>query len=116
MKDDCILRVQSICKSFTKTVALNNVEFELKKGEVHALVGANGAGKSTLIKILTGAYQCDSGEIFLNGKKVKINSPSDSKALGISAVYQEFSLANNLSVAENIFMGKLPTGDAVLLT
>ena len=86
---------------------MENAELEVREGEVHALVGANGAGKSTLIKIITGAYTNDEGHVYLDGKEVNIKSTFDARALGISAVYQEFSLINTVSVAENIFVGKL---------
>ncbi|GAK58971.1 putative ribose/galactose/methyl galactoside import ATP-binding protein [Candidatus Vecturithrix granuli] len=109
MNNDCILQVHNISKHFGGIAALENVRFDLRQGEVHALVGANGAGKSTLIKILTGAHLPDQGEITLNSQTVHIHSPWDARVLGISAVYQEFSLNKSLSVAENIYMGKLPT-------
>lgn len=103
-----ILRVEGITKTFAGIKALDNVDFSLKAGEIHALVGANGAGKSTLIKILTGAYKADAGKIFLEDQQVTIHNPQDANRQGISAVYQEFSLINQLTVAENIYMGKLP--------
>jgi len=115
MDENTILKVEGITKTFAGIVALDHVDFSLKKGEIHALVGANGAGKSTLIKILTGAYKADSGKIFLNGKEVIILNPHQANQLGISAVYQEFSLINQLSVAENIYMGKLPCKDFKVL-
>lgn len=102
-----ILKAEHISKKFGGINALKDVKLDVIKGEVHALVGANGAGKSTLIKIITGAYQLDEGSIYLDGKKVHINSTYDARALGISAVYQEFSLINTLSIAENIYLGKL---------
>lgn len=103
-----IITMKNISKSFPGVKALADVSLSVSKGEVHGLVGENGAGKTTLIKILTGAYQKDQGEIFVEGKKVDIKSPMDSKRLGISAVYQEISLAVHLSVAENFFLGNLP--------
>jgi ABC-type sugar transport system ATPase subunit len=113
MENQCFLNVRGVCKTFGGTMALNNARLELRKGEVHALVGANGAGKSTLIKILTGAHSCDRGEIFLDGNKIEIHSPHDAQKYGISAVYQEFSLISNLTVAENIFLGRLPVNKKI---
>lgn len=104
---DVVLKAEHVTKKFGGITALENAELELYKGEVHALVGANGAGKSTLIKIITGAYSNDEGEIYLDGQKIEVKSTFDARAKGISAVYQEFSLINTVSVAENIFMGKL---------
>lgn len=102
-----VLQAKGVTKRFGGITALENAELEVQEGEVHALVGANGAGKSTLIKIITGAYTNDEGHIYLDGKEVSIKSTFDARALGISAVYQEFSLINTVSVAENIYMGKL---------
>ena len=104
---DIVLKAENITKRFGGITALKDACLEVTRGEVHALVGANGAGKSTLIKIITGAYSNDEGNIYLEGKKVDIRSTFDARKLGISAVYQEFSLINSVSVAENIFMGKL---------
>ncbi|MEI8200149.1 MAG: sugar ABC transporter ATP-binding protein [Eubacteriales bacterium] len=104
---DIILKAEGISKRFSGTVALDHAGLEIRKGEIHALVGANGAGKSTLIKIISGAYTKDEGSIYLEDKEVHIKSTHEARKLGISAVYQEFSLINTLSVAENIFMGKL---------
>ncbi|MBQ0058620.1 MAG: sugar ABC transporter ATP-binding protein, partial [Lachnospiraceae bacterium] len=100
------VKLENICKSFSGVTVLNNVNFELRKGEIHALMGANGAGKSTLIKILSGAYTKDSGKIFIEGKEVEIHNPVDSKANGIQCIYQELSLAPDLSIADNIFLGQ----------
>ena len=110
-----ILHAEHISKHFGGIAALKDAHFELRKGEVHALIGANGAGKSTLIKILTGAHSSDSGCIILEGQQVEFQSPWEAREYGISAVYQEFSLNNNLTVAENIYMGKLPTHKGVIL-
>ena len=101
-----VLRMSEISKSFSGVRALTNVTFDLIKGEVHALVGENGAGKSTLMKVLGGVYQLDEGEIFFDGKPVKITTPADALALGVSIIYQEFNLAATLSAAENIYLGK----------
>lgn len=102
-----VLQAKGVTKRFGGICALDDAQLEVREGEIHALVGANGAGKSTLIKIITGAYTKDQGHIYLNGKEVDIKSTFDARALGISAVYQEFSLINTISVAENIYMGKL---------
>lgn len=106
MQNDIILSAQNICKSFPGVRALSNVEFTLRSGEIHALMGENGAGKSTLIKVLTGVYHKDSGEIYLGGDEIKVKSPQDAQNLGISTVYQEITLCPNLTVAENIFIGR----------
>lgn len=113
MQDGAILEMRNICKSFPGVRALQNVDFNLCEGEIHALMGENGAGKSTLIKVLTGVYQRESGQIFLKGRDsaVSIKSPQDAQRLGISTVYQEITLCPNLSVAENMFIGR--TKDAV---
>ena len=102
------LKAEGISKRFGGIFALDHAELEVRKGEVHAMVGANGAGKSTLIKIITGAYTCEEGKITLYGKEFRPKSTLDAREAGISAVYQENSLINTVTVAENIFMGKLP--------
>lgn len=102
-----ILEMINISKSFPGVKALDNVNFKVKSGEVHALVGENGAGKSTLMKILDGVYNTDSGEIIINGKEVKINNTNDARKLGIGFVFQEFNLVASLSVAENVYLGRL---------
>lgn len=107
MVSDIVLKAEGITKKFGGINALWDASLEVEKGEVHALVGANGAGKSTLIKIITGAYSNDQGNIYLEGQKISVKSTFEARALGISAVYQEFSLINTISVAENIYMGKL---------
>ncbi len=107
MKDNVILEMRGICKSFPGVRALQNVDFSLGRGEIHALMGENGAGKSTLIKVLTGVYSKDEGVIELEGKgTVNIHSPQDAQKLGISTVYQEITLCPNLTVAENMFIGR----------
>ena len=98
--------MRGINKSFPGVRALQNVQFTLNKGEIHALMGENGAGKSTLIKVLTGVYSKDSGTIDLDGQKVYINSPQDAQNVGISTVYQEITLCPNLTVAENMYIGR----------
>jgi monosaccharide-transporting ATPase len=105
---DSLLEMRGISKSFPGVKALSKVDFDLKAGEVHALLGENGAGKSTLIKVLTGVYQKDEGTISLEGKLVTSNSPEDIQKMGISTVYQEVNLIPTLSIAENIFLGRQP--------
>ncbi|MED1949035.1 sugar ABC transporter ATP-binding protein [Brevibacillus centrosporus] len=104
-----ILTMQDISKSFPGVKALQNVDFSVNKGEVHCLIGANGAGKSTLMKILAGVYPKDTGEIYLEGEKVHISSPADSKRLGVITIHQELSLVEHLTVAENIYLGSYAT-------
>ncbi|MCQ2520721.1 MAG: sugar ABC transporter ATP-binding protein, partial [Lachnospiraceae bacterium] len=100
--------MRNIHKSFPGVRALQAVDFTLREGEIHALMGENGAGKSTLIKVLTGVYEKDEGEIYLKGfdKAVTIKSPQDAQNVGISTVYQEITLCPNLSVAENMYIGR----------
>src|SRR6266496_4702335 len=100
-----IVKMQGIAKSFPGVVVLENVDFSLRKGEIHALMGENGAGKSTLIKVLTGVEHPDQGFIELEEKHVQVRSPQHSQQLGISTVYQEINLCTNISVAENIMLG-----------
>jgi simple sugar transport system ATP-binding protein len=108
MENDTVISIQKISKSFPGVLALDNVDFTLRKGEIHALMGENGAGKSTLIKVLTGVYQKDSGQIYISGidKAVTIRSPQEAQNMGISTVYQEITLCPNLTVAENMFIGR----------
>lgn len=111
--NDTILEMRNINKSFSKVRVLNNVDFELKRSEVHVLIGENGAGKSTLMKILTGIYNCDDGEILLknssgNFENLEITDTRYALKKGISMVFQEFNLMNNLSIAENIYVGYEP--------
>lgn len=106
MNTDNILEMKDIEKSFNGVPILKGVNFSVNKGEVHALCGGNGAGKSTLMKILTGVYTKDQGEIFINGKKVSISTPKDSEANGISMIFQEFSLIPSLTVLENLFLNR----------
>ncbi len=108
MKDKAVLELHNIHKSFPGVKALQNVDFTLCEGEIHALMGENGAGKSTLIKVITGVYEKDEGKIFLKGNnsEVHIHSPQDAQNLGISTVYQEITLCPNLTVAENMYIGR----------
>ena len=99
-----LLEVKGVSKCFPGVQALLNVDFRLNKGEVVALVGANGAGKSTLIKIITGVYHKDEGEIFIEGKRVSFTKPSEGKGYGIATIYQELTVIPNLTVAENILI------------
>ncbi|MBP9996578.1 MAG: sugar ABC transporter ATP-binding protein [Lachnospiraceae bacterium] len=106
MKDNAVLEMRDIHKSFPGVRALQGVDFTLREGEIHALMGENGAGKSTLIKVLTGVYAKDEGKIILAGNEVMIKSPQDAQRAGISTVYQEITLCPNLSVAENMYIGR----------
>ena len=104
-----LLRMEAITKTFPGVTALSDVDFDLRRGEIHALMGENGAGKSTLIKVLTGVERQDTGRIELEGRPIQARSPQHAQALGISTVYQEVNLCPNLSVAENIFIGREPS-------
>jgi len=104
-----LLTAKDISKSFFATCALDNVDFALERGEIHVLLGQNGAGKSTLIKIISGAIRPDAGTITVDGKDAEHLTPIKSKLLGIATIYQEFNLIPDLSVAENVFLGRLPT-------
>lgn len=108
MAEEVLLSMKNISISFPGVKALDNVNFSLGKGEIHALMGENGAGKSTLIKVLTGVHTRDAGEIFLEGKKINNHSPQEAQLNGISPVYQEVNLCTNISVAENVFAGDEP--------
>ncbi len=104
--ETCFLELKNISKSFAGVPALRNVSLQIRKGEVHALCGENGAGKSTLIKILSGVYQPDNGDILIQGQKIKNVTPQSANKMGIYAVYQENALVGTLSVAENIYLNK----------
>ena len=110
MQNDIVLSMRNISKSFPGVRALQNVDFTLRRGEIHALMGENGAGKSTLIKVLTGVYPKDSGQVFLNTdgslREINVKSPYEAQNLGISTVYQEITLCPNLTIAENMFIGR----------
>ncbi len=105
-----LLEMRNINKSFPGVKALQNVDFQLKSGEVHALLGENGAGKSTLIKVLGGIYNAEQGEIFINGSQVTIKNVSDARSNGISIIHQELVLVPHMTVAENIFLGREISG------
>lgn len=115
MTDDVILRMEGITKEFPGVKALDNVNLEVKRGEVHILLGENGAGKSTLMKILTGVYERDSGQVIFKGKPFKVKSFREAQDAGISIIYQEFNLIPYLSIAENIFIGREPVNKAGLI-
>ena len=108
MAQNEILTMKGITKTFPGVKALSNVDFKLCKGDIHALMGENGAGKSTLIKVLTGIYPFDAGEITMDGRPMVNRSPQDAQNNGISTVYQEVNLCPNLTVAENLFIGREP--------
>ncbi len=108
MADASVLQMRHIRKTFPGVVALDDVDFELRRGEVHILLGENGAGKSTLMKILSGAYQKSAGQIIFDGAEVEIKNPKHAQGLGISTIYQEFNLIPHLSIGENIFLGREP--------
>jgi ribose transport system ATP-binding protein len=110
MLSQTLLEMSHISKSFPGVQALDDVQFNLRAGEVHALMGENGAGKSTLVKILSGVYQPTQGQILLAGQPIEIQNPSYAQELGISPVHQEVNLEPYLSVAENIFLGRQPRG------
>lgn len=101
-----ILEGRGLVKSFGQVVALNGTDFELYPGEITAIIGDNGAGKSTLIKVLSGAFQPDSGEILLDGENVRFRSPLDARKVGIETVYQDLAVAPALDIAANIFLGR----------
>ncbi len=102
------LEMRSVSKQFVGTLAVDNVDFNVKAGEVHALIGENGAGKSTLMKMIAGSFDDYTGSIYVNGESIYLNTPSQSKKYGIEMIYQELSLAMPLSIAENVLVGRLP--------
>jgi rhamnose transport system ATP-binding protein len=108
-----VLAMEHVSKQFGATLALDDVSLELRRGEIHALLGENGAGKSTLIKIMTGVQRQDSGEIFIDGAPVRVASSQDAQRLGVAAIYQEPMIFPDLSVAENIFIGHRDRGKIV---
>lgn len=114
MTGDVLFEMRAITKEFPGIRALDDVSFDCRAGEVHALVGENGAGKSTLMKVLSGVYRAEAGEIFLHGKKVQFRHPLESLRQGVSVIYQEFSLLPDRSVAQNIFLGREPCKRGVI--
>ncbi|WP_298323897.1 sugar ABC transporter ATP-binding protein [Haloactinopolyspora sp.] len=112
MNDRPVLELRDVSKSFPGALALENVDFDVRAGEVHALLGENGAGKSTLIKIMAGVHTQDEGEYVVDGRAVPVTSPRDARDLGVSVVFQELSQVASLSVAENVFFGRLPSRGA----
>lgn len=106
--EDYILEIKGLSKHFSGAKALDNVSLSIKRGEIHGLMGENGAGKSTLIKILTGIYSADKGEIIFDGKKVEFHNALSAQQAGISTVYQEVNMIPYLTVSENIFLGRYP--------
>ena len=111
MTDPALLAARGIDKAFFGVKVLDGVDFTLHPGEIHALLGENGAGKSTLVKILTGAYRRDAGAMQLEGAEVEPRSVAEAQALGIGTVYQEVNLLENLTVAENLYLGRQPRGE-----
>ena len=118
MEQNIVLEMRDISKNFTGVRALSHVDFTLRKGEIHALMGENGAGKTTLIKVLTGVHEFESGSIHMNGENKDIinHSPQEAQANGISTVYQEVNLCPNLTVAENLFIGREPRNKAGMIS
>lgn len=112
--EDIVLDVRKVTKCFPGVKALCDVDFKLKKGEIHCLMGENGAGKSTLIKVITGVYEVTEGKILFNNKSINFKSPLEAQKSGISTVYQEVNLCGNLSVAENIFLGREPLKNGLI--
>ena len=115
MTEELVLEVKGIDKSFPGTKALAGVDFQLRKGEVHAVVGENGAGKSTLMNVIDGVYTPDAGEIFINGEKVEIKDPLAAQKLGIGFVHQEIALCPDVTVAENLYMASINASKALLV-
>ena len=109
-----LVEMKNISLSFGGNQALNDVSINLFPGEVVGLLGHNGAGKSTLIKVLSGAYKADSGQILVNGQEVKINNPQDSQKFGIETIYQSLALADNLDAVANVFLGREKVNGVVL--
>ena len=110
MPQEYAIELKGITKTFGSVVANNNIELNVKQGEILALLGENGSGKTTLMNMLSGIYKPDKGQILVNGKPVSIDSPEDSKRLGIGMVHQHFKLVDVFSAADNIWMGKEKPG------
>ncbi|MCP4629503.1 MAG: sugar ABC transporter ATP-binding protein [bacterium] len=115
MAEDLVLEVKDIDKSFPGTKALSKVNFQLRKGEIHAVVGENGAGKSTLMNVIDGVYTPDAGEIYINGHRVHIKDPLAAQKLGIGFVHQEIALCPDVTVAENLYMASINASKALLV-
>lgn len=115
MSETYALDMQAVSKRFPGTLAVDKVDFQVKKGEVHALMGENGAGKSTLMKMLAGLFNDYTGDIYINGEKRELHSPDQSKEYGIGMVYQELSLARRISIYENLLVGRLPKKNALFI-
>ena len=111
-----LLEVKGVTKSFPGVRALSDMHLDLRRGEVLALVGENGAGKSTLMKLLSGIYTPDEGEFFLNGEQLHVTGPRHAQELGISIIHQEFNLMPDLTVAQNIYIGREPRGAGFLVS
>ncbi|MBM7622548.1 sugar ABC transporter ATP-binding protein [Sporohalobacter salinus] len=114
VENESFLEMKEITKNFPGVKALDNVNFNLHRGEVHALLGENGAGKSTLMKVLNGIYSKDSGTIYLEGEKVNFGTPKEAQEAGLAIIHQELELIPNLTVAENIFLGREPVGSLLI--
>src|ERR1700760_66701 len=110
-----ILKIRGITKTYPGVQALQDVSFEVEEGTIHAVMGENGAGKSTLMQVIAGVHQPDAGELELFGEKVRFANPAEAQAKGVAIVYQELNLAQNLSIAENIFLGSEPRKAGVFL-
>ena len=106
MSSDYVVEMRGISKRFGGVHALKKVDLEVRRGEIMGIVGDNGAGKSTLMKVLSGAYLADEGQVFINGREVHIDNPQQAFRLGIGMIYQDLALFNNLDVARNIFVGR----------
>ena len=115
MAEELVLEVKGIDKSFPGTKALSKVNFQLRKGEIHAVVGENGAGKSTLMNVIDGVYTPDAGEIYINGHRVHIKDPLAAQKLGIGFVHQEIALCPDVTVAENLYMASINASKAPLV-
>ena len=102
---ESLLRVRNLTKTFPGCLAVDNVDFELRCGEVHVLFGENGAGKTTLVNVVSGVYTADKGDIYISGEKVSLKNAHHAQSLGISAVHQGFSLIPELSIAANLYLG-----------
>ena len=107
-----LIQISGLCKSFPGVRALHDCQFDLRAGEIHALMGENGAGKSTLMKILAGVYQKDTGEILLNGNPIEIRSPRHAQSLGIGIVHQELNLMEHLTAAQIFLLAASPNASA----